>query len=159
MSTYSEMKEIPEKFTVYRDRLVELLKRNNIKSMKEIYTTYKSSNDFQSELNEILTDIIKADGGKLSLTTIGLVVGSALGGVGIAAMGGAIGLPLSLILGLGGFLAGTKIDDTKILSSEKKLSITLSDELIERLMVDADYIGCSVEDLIKKLIENTYNSY
>jgi hypothetical protein len=47
---------------------------------------------------------------KISLATIGMIVGLALGGVGIAAMGGAIGVLFAIILGIVGFKGGSKID-------------------------------------------------
>ena len=85
-----------------------------------------------------------------------IIIGSALGGVGIAAMGGAIGMPLAFILGLIGFLAGTKLDDTKLLASDKNISVNLPNDLIERLEQDAHQIGCSVDELLKTLVKQVY---
>ena len=158
MSTYSEIKDIPEKFKVHIDKLKELFKKNNIRNVNELRKLYKTDKKFQTEWKEIWTDIAKAEGGKLSLTTVGIIIGSVLGGVGIAAMGGAIGMPLAFILGLSGFLVGTKFDDTKLLSAEKNISVSLPNDLIERLKNDASQIGCSVEELIELLIKQVYNT-
>ena len=53
---------------------------------------------------------MKADGGKLTLGVMFAIVGAALGGVGIAAMGGAIGVPLALIGALVGLVVGNEAD-------------------------------------------------
>lgn len=156
MSTYSEIKEIPEKFRLHREKLVDLFRKYEFKSIRNFTTAYKINEKFQAEFKEILTDMAITNGGKLSLTTIGLIIGSALGGAGIAAMGGAIGVSLALVLGLSGFIAGSKFDDTKILAPEKTISITLSNDLINRLKVDADKIGCSSDELIETLVRQVY---
>ena len=124
MSTYSEIKEIPERFQLHRDKLESLFREYDIKSIGDLKEVYKKDEKFQIQWKEIWTDIAKADGGKLSLTTFGVIVGSLVGGVGIAAMGGAIGIPLAIILGLGGFLVGTKVDDNKLFSEEKNITIS-----------------------------------
>ncbi|HEY1938108.1 MAG TPA: hypothetical protein VGJ33_09255 [Candidatus Angelobacter sp.] len=53
-----------------------------------------------------------------------ILIGAALGGVGIAAMGGAIGLPLALLLAPVGYFAGSKIDSSH---SKKKTSERFTD--------------------------------
>lgn len=47
------------------------------------------------------------------MTTIGVILGAALGGVGIAFAGTAIGLPLFFVLGLGGLITGNEFDSLK----------------------------------------------
>jgi hypothetical protein len=157
MSTYSEMKEIPEKFKLHRDKLVNLFKEYKLKSVGDFRKIYKTDKKFQLEFKEILKDMTIENGGKLSLTTIGIIIGSALGGAGIAAMGGAIGVSLAMVLGISGFIAGSKFDDTKLLSDEKNISVTLPNELVKRLEQDSDKIGCSVDELLSTLIRQVYN--
>ena len=55
-------------------------------------------------------EIAKAEGGKITLTTACAIIGLVLGGVGIAAMGGAIGIPLALIVTPIGYLVGQEAD-------------------------------------------------
>lgn len=111
MSTLNEIKDIPNKYKLYRDQLIELFRENKITSIKKLVSHYKTIEKFRNDWNEIWLQLAKADGGKISLTTMGIIIGSALGGVGIAAMGSAIGIPLALVLGLGGFIFGSIIDD------------------------------------------------
>jgi hypothetical protein len=129
------------------------LKKYNIKSIMELKTSYSTDAQFKEEWIEIWRDLAKADGGKISLTTMGIIIGSVLGGVGIAAMGGAIGMPLALVLGLGGFLFGSIIDD----ENKIKLSITLPDDILERLEKDAQESGIPVNKLIEYLVIQAYN--
>lgn len=156
MSTYSEIKNIPENLRAHRDRLDKLLKDYAINSITEFKHVYKTDEQFQSEWKQIWTDIVKTNGGKLSLSTIGLIIGSVLGGAGIAAMGGAIGVSLAFVFSLSGFIAGSKFDDTKILADEKTVSATLPNEIVDRLKSDADKIGCSTNELIEILIKQVY---
>jgi outer membrane murein-binding lipoprotein Lpp len=67
--------------------------------------------EFKTEWKQIWSQIAQQDGGKLSLTTILGITGLVLGGVGIAAGGSAIGLPLAILLAPVGYLAGAEIDD------------------------------------------------
>lgn len=82
-----------------------------IDGVKPLIDKYQNDESFKNEWIAFWSDIAKENGGKLSLTTVCVVIGASLGGVGIAAMGGAIGLPLALVLvlGLGGFFRRLKI--------------------------------------------------
>jgi len=157
MSTYTEIKDIPKKFRLYSEKLVNLFKTYDVKGIMGLIGTYKTNKKFQTEWKEIWTDIAKADGGKLTLTTIGTILGGTLGGVGIAAMGGAIGISLVSILGLTGFLLGTKFDDTKLFDDTKNISIELPNDLIVRLENDAEQTGYSVSELLEILIKQVYS--
>lgn len=53
---------------------------------------------------------MKAEGGKLAFGVIFAIVGAALGGVGIAALGGAIGVPLALVGAFVGLALGNEAD-------------------------------------------------
>ncbi len=149
MSTFNEIKEIPQKYEVYRDRLIDLFKKYNIKSLKDLKHQYKHNTVFNDEWKLIWNDIAKTDGGKISFTTVGIIIGSALGGVGIAAMGGAIGMPLALVLGLGGFLFGTMVDDER----KEKLYIEIDSELLQKLEKESNQKNMSVNDLVVEIIQ------
>ena len=126
------MKKLPEEFLKYKNSLVELFEKYDINSIKSLKSTYKNNLEFRNEWKSIWLIIAKENGGKLSLTTMGIIIGSALGGVGIALMGTAFGMPLALILGLGGFLFGSKVDDintTESIPEENETSITFWDEM------------------------------
>jgi len=153
MSTITEMKNIPQKYQLHRDKLIDLFKKYDIKNLMELKTSYSTDTQFKEEWTVIWRDLAKADGGKISLTTMGIIIGSALGGVGFALMGGAIGMPLALVLGLSGFLFGSIIDD----ENKIKLSITLPDDILERLEKDAKESGIPVNKLIEYLVIKAYN--
>jgi len=150
------LKQLPEKFLKYKNSLVELFEKYNINSTGGLKSAYKNNLEFREEWKSIWLIIAKENGGKLSLTTMGIIIGSALGGVGIALMGTAFGMPLALILGLGGFLFGSKVDDmntTESISEEnetkimfwEKINIPENNELEEipkELLDQYENIGC-----------------
>ncbi|MBF7731644.1 ribbon-helix-helix protein, CopG family [Pseudomonas sp. N040] len=156
MSTYSEIKELPEKYRKYRDLIIKLFKQYNISSTSSLIKIYKNNSKFKNEWKRIWVEVSAEEGGKLSLTTIGIIIGSALGSVGIATMGSAIGVPLALILGLGGFLSGTKIDSLKIFSENKKITISLPRELYEKIDLDSKVAEQSMSKLLELIIEEAY---
>jgi hypothetical protein len=85
------------------------LSSNKVRSVHDLRRA-ASSPVFQNELKRLWEEILRAEGGKLTLTLVMSVVGIALGGVGIAAGGGAFGLPLLALLAPAGFFAGQELD-------------------------------------------------
>jgi len=156
VSTFSEITNIPNKFLGSRDRLILLFKEFEIDGLKKLIKVYKGNNNFQKKWTDIWREIATKEGGKLSLTTIGVIIGSSLGGVGIATMGGAVGLPLAGILGLTGFLSGSKIDSLDYFGNDKTIKIKLPNEIIEKLEADSNKTGLSINELIECLIKITY---
>jgi len=156
MSTSHEIKNIPEKFSAYINKLKILFNEYEIDGITKLVKTYKSNKDFKNQWKKIWIALAKEDGGKISLTTIGIIIGSALGGVGIAAMGSAIGMPLALVLGLGGLKLGSKIDSHSFFSDEKSIEIKLPIEIIKQLENDANNTGLSINELIEYLVKTTY---
>ena len=86
---------------------------------------------------------------------MGIIIGSALGGVGIAMLGGAVGLPLAAIFGMSGFLAGSKIDSTGVFNSMKSVETKISEETYNRLKLSADGCNKTVEEYLAVIIENS----
>jgi len=157
MSTFNEIKNIPKKFIEHRDELILLFKEYEIDGIKKLISVYKTNKYFLEKWNTIWINLAEKDGGKLSLTTVGIIIGSALGGVGIAAMGSAIGMPLALILGLGGLLTGSKVDSLNFFSNKKSITIQLSKKVFKQIELDSKIMDISVNELIEKLINNTYS--
>jgi len=149
MSIFTTTKEIPSKFLGHIEKLKVLLKKYDVDGFVKLTSTYKNNIEFQNEWKDIWLSIAKEDGGKLSLTTIGVILGAVLGGVGIAAMGGAIGMPLALVLGLTGFISGSFVDDNSI-------SVNLPSELASKLKSDADELGISVDEILEYLVRKAY---
>jgi hypothetical protein len=156
MSTIDEIKELPEKYKGYRNKIVELFKSNEINSISSLVYAYKNNSKFKEEWQKVWIEVSKEEGGKISLTTIGVILGSALGGVGIAAMGSAIGVPLALILGLGGFLSGTKIDSLKKFSNSKIISISIPKEIYKKIELNAKNSDQTVKELLQIMIKQKY---
>jgi len=156
MSTVDEIKNIPEKFSSHINKLIALFNEYEIDGVVKLVKIYKSNKAFENQWKQIWIALAEEDGGKISLTAIGIIIGTALGGVGIAAMGSAIGMPLALVLGLGGFLSGSKIDSLSFFSNEKSVKIKLPIEVIELLENDANETGLSINQLIEHLVKTTY---
>ena len=154
MSTYSEFKDLPNKYLKYLEKLKDIFRKYQIDSKKTLSFSYKNDADFKNEWKIFWTDLAKANGGKLSLTTIGLILGSALGGVGIAAMGGAIGVPFALLLGLGGFISGSKFDSYALFSDEKNIKIKISKIAYESLEKKSEALGVSTNEYINAIIQS-----
>jgi hypothetical protein len=76
------------------------MQRHEVRNVRALIELFRSNHEFSSEWRAIWSDIAETEGGKISLTTAGTILGAVLGGVGIAAMGGAIALPLALVLEL-----------------------------------------------------------
>ncbi len=156
MSTFGEIKELPEKYRKYRDKIVLLFKKYDISSIPSLSSTYRNNQQFKDEWRGIWIEVSKQEGGKISLTTAGIIIGSALGGVGIAAMGSAVGVPLALVLGLGGFLSGTKFDSLKVFSSNKTVSVSIPKDIYKKLEMDAKDSEQSVSELLQNIIRQMY---
>lgn len=151
MSILRELKDSGDRFQKQIGKLKALLKANDIHSISDLKKAIKTNTSFKTEWDEIWKEIAQKDGGKLSLTTIGLILGSIMGGVGIAAMGGAIGLPLALVLGLGGLLGGSEFDVFR--SGNRKVSIPK--DLHELLHLAAKQKGETVDQYTTNLILET----
>src|SRR5690606_16017096 len=109
---------------------------------------------FADEWREIWVDIVRSDGGKLSATTAGAILGTVLGGVGIATGGAAIGLPLALVLGLGGLLSGAEIDSLR--GAAQRMVLIIPEELRERVQLAAAVAQISPEELIVQTLVTAF---
>jgi hypothetical protein len=138
------------------DRLVALLQRHQIDGVSRLIDAFRHNDEFSSDWKKVWRDIAEADGGKISLTTTGAILGAVLGGVGIAAGGGAIGFPLALVLGLGGLLAGSEFDSIRSLSRTKFHLLRLPIPLYARISEAARAAGISENDLIVKVLGGSF---
>ena len=157
MGTFTEIGKTPKQFKNYIDQLTQLFREHEITSIQSLVHNYRNNSIFKTEWNRIWSTISKEEGGKLSLGTIGAVIGASLGGVGVAAMGSAIGLPLFLVLGLGGFISGAKFDSLNIFGDKKRVSFKVSKTLLKRIQSDAAFSEISVSQYIESIIQSYYN--
>jgi hypothetical protein len=148
LSLLRESSEAASRFKTQTERLIALFRRHQVNGVRSLVQAIRQNDAFLSEWKRTWREISDADGGKLSLATAGVVLGGALGGVGIAAMGGAIGLPLFLVLGLGGFLAGTEVDVRRRISSSSWTLVSLPKEVHARIKEAAETAGCSTNEVI-----------
>jgi hypothetical protein len=109
MSVITDTKASFERVLGYGNRMKSLLSRYGVRSTDDVKRVAKDS-AFKSELAALWEEILKAEGGAITLTILLSTIACAKGGVGIAAGGGAIGLPLILILAPAGYFAGQELD-------------------------------------------------
>src|ERR1700686_4951361 len=86
-----------ERIRGYGNQMKSLLSGHEVHSIEDLKRVAKGS-AFKSEVAALWEEITRAEGGKISLTIILSTIAIAMGGVGIAAGGSAIGLPLILFL-------------------------------------------------------------
>ncbi|MEE4356739.1 MAG: bacteriocin class II family protein [Desulfococcaceae bacterium] len=156
MNTFDNIRQTPKRFRQYTDRLSDLMKMHKIKSIKDLISSYRKNNDFRKQWSRIWEDLAKAEGGKLSLTTIGVVMGASLGGVGIAALGGAVGLPLFAVLGLAGLAGGSKFDASGYFSNNKITMLKIPKVLYRQIEEAAKNSSLSPNELMIMILEESF---
>jgi hypothetical protein len=129
MPILGDAQQTLQRFSKYVQELIDLFKRFDITGSKALWRLWKAvgDSDFRKEWNRIWIEIAERDGGKITLTTLLTIIGAVLGGLGIAALGGAVGIPIALLLGPMGYLLGTEIDSMGLVRKIKAY-LTGSDE-------------------------------
>jgi hypothetical protein len=156
MSISKELGESAGRFTASVDRLTALVQDHNIESVPGLIDAFRNNEAFSTEWKLIWSDIAKADGGKISLGTAGAIIGAVLGGVGIAAMGGAVGLPLAFVLGLGGLIAGAEFDSVRALTQTKLHLLRVPKKLHSRIDAAAKAEGVSDNEMIVRALSSVF---
>jgi hypothetical protein len=112
MPIVEDAQQTLQRFSKYVQELIDLFKRFDITGSKALWCLWKAigNGEFRKAWNRIWIEIAESDGGKLTLATVLTIIGAVLGGVGIAALGGAFGLPLALLFAPIGYLLGAEID-------------------------------------------------
>ena len=157
MSITNELSDSVDRFKIYIDRLIALVQQHDIDSIGKLIEAVRHNDSFSSDWKAIWVEIADADGGKIGLATVGTVTGAVLGGVGIAAMGGAIGLPLALLLGLGGLIAGAEFDSARRLFQNKILLLRLPKPLHARIVDAARSAEISENELIVNVLAANFS--
>ena len=151
MSISKELRDSIERFKTYVDLLIALLQKHEVRSVSDLVDAFKHNGAFTDNWKAIWRDVAEDDGGTISFTTAGAILGAVLGGVGIAG-GTAIGLPLSLVLGLGGLLTGAEFDSVRALSRTKFQVLRLPKELHSRIAEASRSAGISENVLIVSVL-------
>lgn len=118
MSFFGDTKQTVSRFSQHIDEFQALYKRRGLAfgSPKHIWLfvkLLKTDRFFRQELVLLGNSVIRREGGKVSLTILFTIIAVSIGGLGIAGMGSAFGLPaaaLAAILGSVGFGLGQEID-------------------------------------------------
>ena len=152
MPTLDDFKDLPDRYKAYAAELKSLFVKHGVNSRRALLATYKND-EFKREWKAIWTRIAGTDGGKLSLTSIGLILGAVFGGLGIAAFGGAIGLPWALVLGLAGLVGGTSFDAGGYLTGHRRVTAKVPKEIYQRLVEQAAEMDITPSALATSLIE------
>lgn len=145
MPIQEDSKSTLQRLSVYVQKLTNLFKKFDITGPRRLWKAVRDS-EFRTACQKIFSEVAKAEGGKLTLTTISILIGAALGGVGIAAMGGAIGMPLALLLAPVGYFAGSRLDS----SNKKKRAIEQTTSSAEPAAQD-EYPETDLEEMAELL--------
>jgi hypothetical protein len=156
VSISKEFSDSATRFKSYIDRLIALLQDHRINSVSGLKRAYQNDEAFSAEWKAIWANIATADGGKISLTTAGVVLGASLGGVGIVAMGGGIGLSLAVVLGLSGLIAGAEVDSVRGLARTKLHFLRLPKPLHARIAETASEFGISENALMTRVLADAF---
>lgn len=149
MGIIKETKATLERIRGYGNQMKSLLSRHEVHSIDELKRAAEDPS-FKSEVAELWDGILKAEGGKLSLTLILGTIAIAMGGVGIAAGGGAIGLPLLVILAPVGYFTGQELDS----EGYTKAVVDMFEKLLHKAKeLDYERYTDAAAAKIKKLLE------
>lgn len=113
MSVIRDIKATKDRFAIYIEELSGLLREYHLNGTHWYDNLKKANKDpaFVTRRDAIWKQILEQEGGKLTFGSVLAIIGAVLGGVGIAAGGGAFGLPLVLLLAPVGVWIGNEIDD------------------------------------------------
>lgn len=97
----------------------EIFEEWNVKSLQSLNAAARDDR-FRKALISVLRETAKRNGATLTLTTAAIWISAAIGSIGIAGLGGAVGLPLAVILIPLGLLGGGFLDEDGLLSRTRK---------------------------------------
>lgn len=118
MSFFADTKETVSRFKNHIDEFQNLFRRHQVefgrpKNIWRFIVKLKKDTTFRRDVVRLGNAVVRREGGKVSLTILFTIIAIAIGGIGIAGMGGAVGLPaaaLAALLGSIGFGVGQEID-------------------------------------------------
>ncbi len=118
MSFFGDTKQTASRFSQHIEEFQALYKSRGLafgrpKDIWVFVKLLKTDRSFRQELVLLGNSVIRREGGKVSLTILFTIIAVSIGGLGIAGMGSAFGLPaaaLAAILGSIGFGLGQEID-------------------------------------------------
>jgi hypothetical protein len=167
MSFFGDTKQTVNRFSEHIDEFQALYKRRGLAfgSPKDIWLfvkLLKTNRSFRKELVLLGNSVIRREGGKVSLTILFTIIAVSIGGLGIAGMGSAFGLPaaaLAAILGSIGFGLGQEIDtaiNPNVATKEKDPSPKQPEPAVvheAEQTIDAEFVDVSPPDRIFEIVE------
>lgn len=109
MSFTDDVRDARRRFPQHVQAFETLFRKHGIHSTSTAWNALSSA-AFREDMSVLAEEVMKAEGGKLAFGLILAIVGAALGGVGIAALGGAIGIPLAFVGAIVGLAIGNEAD-------------------------------------------------
>jgi hypothetical protein len=152
MGIITDTKATLGRYRGYGNEMKSLLFRHEVHSIDDLNRLAKDLS-FQSEVTALWRNIVRAEGGAITLTVVLSTIAIAMGGVGIAAGGGAIGLPLLVILAPAGYFAGQELDSagyTKEVVDNFKRLLQMAQKF------DSEQCTGMVADKFKKLLDDIH---
>jgi len=112
MPIADDAKQTVQRFSRYIQEFVDLFKRFKLNGSSGVggFWNVVSNREFRRESNKIWAKVAEQEGGKLTLTTVATIIGAALGSIGVAGLGTAVGIPLICLLPPVGYFLGTEAD-------------------------------------------------
>lgn len=111
MSFVKDLSDARARFPEHVAAFERLFREHQVSSLAAFNRQLKNPT-FRADFKALSLKIFEKDGGKISIPLLSVVVGAALGGVGIAMMGSAFGIPLALVGAIGGVFVGSEMDST-----------------------------------------------
>ncbi len=116
MSFIDDIRDAKCRFPQHVNAFEDLFRKHRISSTSSAWGAF-SSQTFRDDMVELAEQVMKVEGGKLTFGVVFGIIGAALGGVGIAALGGAIGVPLALVGAFVGLVIGNEADSEGYIST------------------------------------------
>jgi hypothetical protein len=167
MSFFGDTKQTVSRFSQHIDEFQALYKRRglafgNPKNIWLFVKLLKMDRSFRQELVLLGNSVIRRESGKVSLAILFTIIAVSIGGLGIAGMGSAFGLPaaaLAVILGSIGFGLGQEIDTAinpnvavkEQSSSPKQREPTVVQE--PERTIDVEFVDVEPADRIFEIVE------
>jgi hypothetical protein len=145
-----------ERAKKYAAKVGDILKEFGVTGPKSLVSVAKSSPEFRSKWTSLFKEIADAEGGKLGLGTVGMIVGLALGGIGIGGFFGAVGVPLALVLGGLGLFTGVEIDDLRS-GTEPTTKVKIPRALFDRIRLVSEKTGRDPVSVITSTLEVAFS--
>lgn len=119
MSFVTDVQEASHRFSTYVEEFRSLLIEYGVQGEGWLSKLRRANRDsgFRAKRDTIWKELLEQEGGKLSLGTVMAIIGAVLGGIGVAGFGGAIGIPLTLLLAPVGVIFGHELDQHGVTKS------------------------------------------